>query len=218
MMQSALVANGTKETQMRKQFPLTYELANQYFNYDELSGDIFWKISRQGHVKAGDLAGAMGKHYRYIYIFGKNYLAHRLAWLLYYKTWPENQIDHLNGIKTDNRISNLQDVTKSENMQNTKSKGYFLNKNNGLYVAQINANNRHYSLGSYKTTKEARSAYLSAKKILKFHNSNNLMVENFNENILTTINGLYRTNTSGQKNISIRTRSGKQEYLSLIHI
>lgn len=46
--------------------------------------------------------------------------AHRVAWLLHHGRWPEGQIDHVNRDRTDNRISNLRDVTHAENMGNKK--------------------------------------------------------------------------------------------------
>ncbi|MDA6380520.1 HNH endonuclease signature motif containing protein [Escherichia coli] len=55
-----------------------------------------------------------------IMINGKAYPAHRLAWLIVYGTMPDGFIDHINRVRTDNRISNLRLVTHSENMQNRK--------------------------------------------------------------------------------------------------
>jgi len=53
-------------------------------------------------------------------IMGKNYAGHRIAWLLHYGTWPKNHIDHINGIKSDNRIENLRDVPRGKNMRNMR--------------------------------------------------------------------------------------------------
>ncbi len=51
-------------------------------------------------------------------INGKNYLAHRVVWLLHHGAWPE-VVDHINAVKTDNRIGNLRSVDKSGNARNT---------------------------------------------------------------------------------------------------
>ena len=75
-------------------------------------------------------------------------------------------IDHINGIKHDNRRSNLRIVTVQENSHNMRSaKGYYWNKSFGKYKADITLNNKKIYLGLYNTEIEARTAYLDAKKI-----------------------------------------------------
>jgi hypothetical protein len=89
---------------------------------------------------------------------------------------PEGyQTDHINSIKTDNRLENLQYITQQQNIHKIKTKdgrkvkGYTLNKN-GKYRAQIAVDNKAISLGSYDTEAEARQAYIDGK--LKYHNIN----------------------------------------------
>jgi len=94
--------------------------------------------------------------------------AHRLAWYLYYGKLPNNFIDHKDGVRDNNVIDNLRDVTKKQNQWNqTKAKGYTLSKRDKKYVSQIKVNGKYISLGYYKTKEEARSAYLQAKQ--KYH-------------------------------------------------
>jgi hypothetical protein len=59
-----------------------------------------------------------GKGYKTGSILGKSLKAHRVAWAIYYGEWPLGHIDHVNGIKCDNRIANLRAVTRTENMRN----------------------------------------------------------------------------------------------------
>ena len=75
-------------------------------------------------------------------------------------------IDHINGIKHDNRKANLRIVTSQVNNHNRQSaKGYSWNKKAGKYSAQITLNKKKIYLGLYNTAAEARIAYLDAKKL-----------------------------------------------------
>jgi hypothetical protein len=73
-------------------------------------------VAKARRIKAGDVAGTLHPTgYIHIRVDGKNYQEHRLAWLYVHGKFPDNCIDHINGIKDDNRISNLRDVTTQEN-------------------------------------------------------------------------------------------------------
>src|SRR5436190_3052678 len=86
---------------------------------DQETGEFRWRVSRRGHVKAGDLAGTSSPDgYRRIFINGKPYLAHRLAWFYIFGEWPETEIDHKNTDHGDNSISNLRKATRSQNEGN----------------------------------------------------------------------------------------------------
>jgi hypothetical protein len=77
-----------------------------------------------------------------------------------------NRVDHINGIRSDNRIENLRQVTNQQNQWNqTKAKGYYWNKPTKKWKAQIYLNGKQIHLGSYDTEEEARVAYLRAKEI-----------------------------------------------------
>jgi hypothetical protein len=76
------------------------------------------------------------------------------------------QVDHINGVRHDNRRSNLRIVTNQENQHNHRSaKGYGWHKKNRRYQAYIKLNNKCVYLGNFKTEVEARDAYVAAKKI-----------------------------------------------------
>ena len=86
---------------------LTQDGLRQLLNYDPDMGAFTWRQGR-GPVRAGGVAGCLTrKGYRRIQIDGQNYMAHRLAWLYMYGSWPPEQIDHINEIKSDNRLDNL---------------------------------------------------------------------------------------------------------------
>lgn len=110
------------------------------------------------------------KGYLMVSIDGKSYRAHRVIWFYMKNSWPENEIDHINGVKDDNRWCNLRDVTLQINQQNR----YHANKNNktkllGVSVcgnkfrARIIVNKKFIHLGLFNTAIEAHKMYLKAK-------------------------------------------------------
>lgn len=112
--------------------------------------------------------------YNRILIQGKLYIASRLAWLYTYGEYPREDIDHINGIRHDDRVSNLRTISKSGNMQNrsvlssTNSTGFVgVYKRRDNFSAEIRLNRKVIYLGMFPTAKEASSAYVEAKK--KFH-------------------------------------------------
>ena len=103
----------------------------------------------------------------------KNISVHRLVYKFHNPDWDifdssmENHIDHINGIRDDNRIENLRVVTNHQNQHNRlKAKGYSITRT-GNYQAKIKLNNKTITIGTYKTEDEAHQAYLEAKK--KYH-------------------------------------------------
>ena len=85
-------------------------------HYDQCSGVFTWVNSKNNRV-----AGTPDyKGYISIGLNKKQYRAHRLAWFYCYGVWPKESIDHINGIKNDNRIANLRDVRDTENKRNAK--------------------------------------------------------------------------------------------------
>jgi hypothetical protein len=151
---------------------LTQEIVKKLLEYDPETGILRWKIS--GHGKnIGQEAGGIHKYdkYKILSIYGKQYKYHRVAWLWFYGKWPENVIDHINGIKTDNRITNLRDVSVKINRQNytkptIKNKTGFLGvrKVGKKWYSSINVNSKVISLGAYKTPELAYNAYVVAKR------------------------------------------------------
>lgn len=153
---------------------LDYDLFNRLLSYNPNTGDFHWKVDRARKARAGDLAGTHdSKGHRQIGVCGKYYLAHRLAWLAFYGEMPAGEVDHLNGVRDDNRISNLRDVSRSVNCQNEQR----ARRNNGCgflgvtekkyaFLAQIHANGKKIHLGSFRTAEAAHEAYLIAKRQL----------------------------------------------------
>jgi len=154
---------------------LTQAKLKQLLHYDHETGVFTWRQSR-GRIKAGDIAQSKGKYgHRTVKINGKNMQLHRLAWLYMYGKFPDNMIDHINGISWDNRIVNLRDVTNTINQQNQKKAhvnsksgliGASWNRQNKAWKAQITHNGKCLYLGLYHTAQLAHDAYLKAKREL----------------------------------------------------
>lgn len=110
--------------------------------------------------------------YRTGRVMGRQYLSHRICWVLHYGSWPTSGVDHINGVTGDNRIVNLRDETQSENMRNTKRrsnnksgvKGVFWVERDGKWEAQICIDGKKRSLGKYFDIEDAANAYREAAK------------------------------------------------------
>ena len=143
------------------------ELIN-ILEYSPDTGIFTWKYDRSSRALKGSAAGTLCKDgYISISINRQIYRAHRLAWFYCFQEWPINYIDHINGIKSDNRLDNLREATRTENSYNSKAhkdsetgiKGVYYNKLNNNYRAQIRYNGKTIALGTFKTVEEAAEAY-----------------------------------------------------------
>lgn len=129
------------------------------YTYDPETGLIY---NRYGKIS--------NTHDKYGYIiitlpFNQKLKAHHFSWYLFYKECVK-QLDHINGVRDDNRISNLRAVTNNENQWNRlTAKGYTFIKKYNKYQSQIKLNNKIIYLGLFNTEQEARKAYLEAKEI-----------------------------------------------------
>ncbi len=156
---------------------LTQDLLKEYLKYDSETGFFFWIKKPSRSIKVGSKAGGLDRDgYVVIGMGGKNFFAHRLAWLYVYGDHVSGDIDHVNMVTTDNRISNLRVATRTQNQQNQREAhshnksgllGAFGVHGASTYMARIVVNGKKIRLGNYPTAKEAHEAYMKAKK--KFH-------------------------------------------------
>ncbi|QDK32697.1 HNH endonuclease signature motif containing protein [Sphingomonas sp. IC081] len=98
---------------------LTKEILDAIYSYDSENG-YFIRLNDSGKYRKGTIAGSVHKHIGYteIRIGGVNYYAHRLANLTMTGEWPSAQMDHINGLRSDNRWANLRAASPSENTRN----------------------------------------------------------------------------------------------------
>ena len=152
---------------------LDADRVRQVFHYDPETGlftrigGTLWKPNHKGSVPVGRKPGPSG--YIHLHMDGQNYPAHRLAFVYMVGRQPIEQIDHINGIRHDNRWCNLREVTAKQNgencalRKNTASGFRGVYPQNGKWIARIgDAGVRHY-LGIYDTPEEAAEAYKAAR-------------------------------------------------------
>lgn len=145
----------------------------EYLNYllEYRDGNLYWKVKRSNKTKMGVAAGCVSKvsGYRLLSIDGVLHRVHRLIWIMHYVPIPKDmEIDHINGVRDDNRIDNLRLATRLQNNGNTHKhkdntsglKGVSLS--NGVWVAHIGKNRKSYCLGRFKTKEEAHDRYKKA--------------------------------------------------------
>lgn len=147
---------------------LSQDRLKELLEYDANTGDFTWIKITSRRVKVGDKACKKDNHgYFYISIDKKTYGAHRLAWLYVHGKMPSKNIDHINGIRNDNRICNLREATQQENLYNiglakhnsSGYKGVHFHKGTGKWRAVASVNNYPKHIGLFKTALEASLAY-----------------------------------------------------------
>lgn len=154
-----------------------FDFLFEYLRYNETKGEFTW-IKRPNknihlHTRAGTKNSA---GYRVISLFGKRYLEHRLAWFYVHGEMPKHEIDHINQIRDDNRISNLRQVTHSENQRNKTRKdsrvdeiGIWWCRRRKRYIAEISLNGKKVYQKSFKDIDEAIQQRKAKALELGFH-------------------------------------------------
>ncbi len=128
-----------------------------------------WSAAKWNTRNAGRVAftADSGRGYRQGAIFGRTHKAHRVIWVLVYGEWPPEEIDHINGDRSDNRLGNLRLATPSQNAWN---KGIYSNNTSGFkgvswdtgtqkWAANIRVNGRQRRIGVFETAEAAHAAY-----------------------------------------------------------
>jgi hypothetical protein len=152
---------------------ITQEVLKEWLHYDQTTGNFTWAKSGHGIAK-GRVAGSKNSlGYRRIKILYVEYLSHRLAWLYMTGTMPEYEVDHIDGIKSNNKWSNLRTATAEQNGMNRpilKSNvsgitGVFWNRHRNKWGAFINIAGKTKSLGNFIIKEHAIKKRLEAEEI-----------------------------------------------------
>lgn len=156
-----------------------YEYISSILHYEIDSGIFYWKKKTKNNIQAWKIAGTKRKSDGYIKITidKKGYPAHRLAFLLVTGKFPLLQIDHINGITSDNRWDNLREVTNGDNQKNTRIRkdsplgvaGVYWVSKSQKWVSSIKSCGEQIHIGSFSTLFDAVCARKSAETKFGFH-------------------------------------------------
>ena len=152
---------------------ITQQILQELFIYN--SGNLLWKTNRRKNsIKENSIAGNLSKNgYYRTFVNGKAIYNHRAIFFMHHGYLPK-MLDHINGMKTDNRIENLREATYEQNnankaMQKNNKSGcrcVFWHKPTSLWVVLIRKNNKQHCFGYYKSYEEACSVANNKRKEL----------------------------------------------------
>ena len=141
--------------------------ARERLIYNPDNGELTWRWHKNSRL-IGRIAGCVDSrgYVRITLTINKQirtFAAHRLAWLITHGQWPKDQLDHINGVRADNRLCNLRECSQAENNANTRLyknnqsgiKGVYWEKERNTWSAYITENKRLKRLGRFKTKEEA---------------------------------------------------------------
>ena len=146
-------------------------------SYNPDSGEFIRLVSSGGSLAGSAIRPKASKNgYVYVPVLGLKILAHRVAWALSHGEWPPHDIDHIDGVRSNNRLGNLRPATRGENMQNER-RARASNKSCGLlgvswskatnrWSAGIKVGGKKRHLGLFDCPKQAHEAYIQAKREL----------------------------------------------------
>jgi len=171
----------------RKDF--TWAELDELLKYNPTTGQLIWKTNKHSKsIVPGTEAGCINKvnGYRTISLFGLSYPAHHIAWFMYHKDWATNQLDHINQVRSDNRISNLREVSIAENARNrsrrlgtsTGEHGIWFDRRRYKYVAEITMNGKRVYLKRFDDIDEAVASREAKLKELGFHDNHGSIKQN----------------------------------------
>jgi hypothetical protein len=156
----------------RAKRPLPAERLRELLHYDPETGVFTNRVNRGNRGKAGDVTGTdRGNGYIVMGVEGAVYYAHRLAWLYVTGEWPTLEIDHKDGNPSNNKFTNLRDVSDTVNYQNkrraksnSRTGVLGVSRHRDKFIAWICVNGKRVYLGVHPTADAASAAYLAHKR------------------------------------------------------
>ena len=143
------------------------EELHRLFRYDRETGKLYWKISLTNRIKVGDEAGTShSEGYIRITIQNKQYYIHRIIYKMCHKVEPPTHLDHINQIKTDNRLENLREIDNGHNVRRSANgKGVSVKPDQKKkYEARFSFNGKDHYIGRFYTYEEARQKVVDFEK------------------------------------------------------
>lgn len=170
-----------------REYP-SYDYLNMILSYDSETGELFWKERPRWMFKADwshkhfnklfagkNAYGKSGSGYSHIGILGNRYYSHIICWILYHGKQSDKEIDHINRIKTDNRICNLRELDPYKNCQNkgvradNKSGVTGVKYSGGKFWAQISVKGKRIHLGTFDKIEDAINERLISESKYKYN-------------------------------------------------
>ena len=154
---------------------LTQELLRHLLDYNPDTGVLTWRAKPSQVVKIGQQAGTRRTDgYLALQINKQKMYAHRVIWLHVHGVWPQEEIDHINRNRADNRLVNLRAATRLENSHNTGKpatntsghKGVTFHHRNKQWQVQLSANNKTFYVGQFAQLTDAVQARAIAEIFL----------------------------------------------------
>lgn len=147
-----------------------------WFNGEPAKLDEIARLWNAAYAGKRALANTCGNGYAHGTVLGYIAKAHRVIWALMTGAWPIDQIDHVNGIRSDNRWSNLRQVTNRINSQNSAMRkdntsgfsGVRFDQRRNKWQARIVKDGRERHLGYFDDIASAAAARERAKLALGF--------------------------------------------------
>lgn len=154
---------------------ITQKKLKELMHYDPETGIFVWRKRRSGVLRKDLLAGCcVATGYIVLFIDGKHYQAHRMAWLYAYGELPPKEMfmDHINRDRADNRLANLRVVTPAQNARNISKSvrnssgrtGISWHKGKSRWQATIRVDGTLLYLGAHKDINDAIAARVAAEK------------------------------------------------------
>lgn len=147
------------------QSEISYELAHKLFKYDPVTGILIRKLTVSSRAVAGyKISTVNTAGYVVVRFESKLQYVHRIVWLMTYGSWPSREIDHIDGVPSNNKLENLRHVTRSQNLLNKSvDSGTYWSHRDKVWIATIQVDGVKKHIGQHKVKSIAERMYRMEK-------------------------------------------------------